>query len=174
MDKSQKQQIDDRDEVKSVYSRSLNSITINLPIESINATLTQNLENYIIAQIEGKCITEGYVKPGSIKIISNSSGLMNGAMVMFDVVYECLVCFPVSGMKLNCVVKNVTKAGIKAESLNETPSPFILFVARDHFYEEKKFLDIKENDQFIGRVIGQRFELNDPFISIIGEIVKIK
>jgi len=174
MDKSQRQQNEDRDEVKSVYSRSLNSITINLPIESINATLTQNLENFIIAQIEGKCITEGYVKPGSIKIISNSSGLMNGAMVQFDVVYECLVCFPVSGMKLNCVVKNVTKAGIKAESLNETPSPFILFVARDHFYEEKKFLDIKENDQFIGRVIGQRFELNDPFISIIGEIVKIK
>ena len=160
-------------EVKPVYSRSLNNITINLPIESINATLTQNLENYIIGEIEGKCIMEGYVKPGSIKIISHSSGLMKGADVQFDVVYECLVCFPVSGMKLNCVVKNITKAGIKAEAYNESPSPYILFVARDHFYDENKFLKIKENDQFTARVIGQRFELNDQFISIIGEIVKL-
>ncbi len=163
----------DKVDVKAVYSRSLNNITINLPIESINATLTQNLENFIIGEIEGKCIMEGYVKPGSIKIISHSSGLMKGSDVQFDVVYECLVCFPVSGMKLNCIVKNITKAGIKAEAYNESPSPYILFVARDHFYNENKFLEIKENDQFTARVIGQRFELNDQFISIIGEIVKI-
>ncbi len=163
----------DKVDVKAVYSRSLNNITINLPIESINATLTQNLENFIIGEIEGKCIMEGYVKPGSIKIISHSSGLMKGSDVQFDVVYECLVCFPVSGMKLNCIVKNITKAGIKAEAYNESPSPYILFVARDHFYDENKFLEIKENDQFTARVIGQRFELNDQFISIIGEIVKI-
>lgn len=162
------------EEVKSVFTRCLNTTNINLPIQSVNATLSQNLENYIKADIEGKCIAEGYVKPGSIKIISNSSGLMLGDKVQFEVTYECLVCFPVSGMKLNCIVRNVTKAGIRAEEANHSPSPFVLFVARDHFYDESKFLKIKENDEFIARVIGQRFEMNDPFISIIGEIVKIK
>ena len=35
-------------------------------------------------------------------------------------------------------------------------------------------VDIKEGDEFTTRVIGQRFELNDKYISIIGEIVKQK
>ena len=36
------------------------------------------------------------------------------------------------------------------------------------------FGSIKEGDKITVRVIGQRFELNDKFISIIGEFVKEK
>jgi chaperonin GroEL len=52
----------------------------------------------------------------------------------FEVVYECQICFPVAGMKLNCVAKNITKAGIRAESSETDESPFVLFVARDHHF----------------------------------------
>lgn len=174
IEKGQKSKEMGKRDVKSVYSRCLNTIKIDLPIESVNANLTQNLENTIKFLVEGKCITEGYVKRDSVKIITNSSGILISDKVQFEVVYECMVCFPVSGMLLNCVVKNVTKAGIRAEDANESPSPFVLFVARDHFYNEQKFLSIKENSTFIARVIGQRFEINDKFISIIGEVVEIK
>lgn len=161
-------------EVKSVYSRSLITITLSLPINAINKNLTQTLENTIKYMVEEKCIVEGYVKKNSVKIISFSSGLIKGDKIIFEVIYECEVCFPVNGMLLNCNVKNVTKAGIRAESSGETPSPFVLFVARDHFYSEEKFLNLKENDKFIARVIGQRFELNDKYISIIAEVVERK
>lgn len=163
-----------RREVKSVYSRCLNTIKVSLPIQSVGNNLTQNLENYIKFMVEGKCIVEGFVKRDSVRIITNSSGLLLGDKVRFEVVYECLVCFPVSGMLLNCIAKNITKAGIRADDANESPSPFVLFVARDHFYADNKFSTLKENDTFIARVIGQRFEMNDKFISIIGEIVEIK
>jgi hypothetical protein len=33
------------------------------------------------------------------------------------------------------------------------------------------FHSIKEDDKFVAKVIAQRFELNDKYISIIGEIV---
>jgi len=33
---------------------------------------------------------------------------------------------------------------------------------------------VKEDDKIMVRVIGQRFELNDPFISVIAELVKPK
>ena len=140
----------------------------------MNTSLLANLENQIKFQVEGKCIPEGYVKPNSVKIISNSSGLLLGDKVQFEVVYQCLVCFPVSGMLLNCKAVNITKAGIRAEDENEKPSPYVLFIAKDHFYDQNKFLSIKENTNFVARVIGQRFEINDTFISIIGEVVDKK
>jgi hypothetical protein len=77
-------------------------------------------------------------------------------------------------MNLNCIAKNITMAGIRAESSDEDPSPFILYVARDHYYYDNYFNSIKENDKFIARVIAQRFELNDKYVSIIAEIVPPK
>jgi hypothetical protein len=77
-------------------------------------------------------------------------------------------------MLFNCIAKNITKAGIRAESVDETPSPFVLFVARDHFYASDYFNSIEENEKFTARVIAQRFELNDKYVSIIAEIVPPK
>jgi hypothetical protein len=77
-------------------------------------------------------------------------------------------------MLLNCVAKNVTKAGIRADSAEESPSPFVVFIARDHYFANDYFNSIEENDKFIARVIAQRFELNDKYISIIAEIIPPK
>ncbi len=77
-------------------------------------------------------------------------------------------------MLFNCLAKNITKAGIRAESADEMPSPFVLFVARDHYYSNDYFNSIEENEKFVGKVIAQRFELNDKYVSIIAEIVMPK
>ena len=156
---------------KNVYSRSLITKNIVLPIVAISKTLKQTLEECIINTVEGKCIVEGYVKPKSVKIITYSSGTVRGDKVVFEIVYECEICFPVAGMLLNCIAKNVTKAGIRAESADESPSPFVVFIARDHYFANDYFNSIEENDKFIARVIAQRFELNDKYISIIAEII---
>jgi hypothetical protein len=77
-------------------------------------------------------------------------------------------------MNLNCIAKNITKAGIRAESSDEQPSPFILFIARDHYYSSDYFNSIEENEKFVARVIAQRFELNDKYVSVIAELVPPK
>ena len=74
-------------------------------------------------------------------------------------------------MNLNCIAKNITKAGIRAESSDEQPSPYVLFVARDHYYASEYFNGIEENEKFVARVIAQRFELNDKYVSVIAELV---
>ena len=158
-------------ETKSVYSSCQITKNIILPFTAIGRNLKETLENTVSKMVGGKCIVEGYVKPGSIKIITYSSGIVKGEQIIFDVVFNCEICYPVSGMLLNCVAKNITKAGIRAESSDETPSPFVLFVARDHFYASEYFNSIEENEKFVARVIAQRFELNDKYISIIAELV---
>lgn len=158
-------------EIKTVYSLSQITKKIALPITAIGRSLQQTIEETIAAMVEGHCIVEGYVKPKSVRVITYSSGIIKGTEVIFDVVFECEVCFPVAGMLFNCVAKNITKAGIRAESIDEMPSPFVLFVARDHYYSNNYFNSIEENEKFVAKVIAQRFELNDKYVSIIAEIV---
>jgi DNA-directed RNA polymerase subunit E'/Rpb7 len=159
--------------IVSIYSRALITKKIVLPYTSIGKNIKATIETTICRMVEGKCVVEGYVKIGSIKIISFSSGLVTGGTnVSFEVVFESDICFPVEGTLISCVAKNINKAGIKADSADEHPSPIVVFIARDHSYNSAAFADIKENDKFTARVIGQRFELNDTNISIIAEVVK--
>jgi DNA-directed RNA polymerase subunit E'/Rpb7 len=160
---------------QSIYSRALITRNIVLPITAIGKNIKETIEQNIKASFEGKCIVEGYIKENSSKIITYSSGLItNGYLISFEVVFECEICFPVEGMLIYCIAKNITKAGIRAESYNDSPSPIVVFVAKDHHFNSAHFADVKEGDKIIVRVIGQRFELNDKYISIIGELVKEK
>jgi len=120
--------------------------------------------------LEGKCCIEGYVKRGSIKIVTFSSGNIVGNCVIFTVVFEYLVCNPPQGMRISCAVKNITNAGILAHVDDGEYSPLNIFIARDHHYNIPYFSELKEKDIIMIRVMGQRFELNDPFVSVIGEL----
>jgi hypothetical protein len=162
------------EEIKNVYNKCQITKKIMLPITAIGQNLLSTLENTISEMICGKCIVDGYVKPGSIQIISYTSGTLKNSKVLFDVVFNCDVCFPVAGMKLKCIAKNITKAGIRAESSEDdgNPSPFILYVARDHSFTSDVFNSMKVGQEFVAKVIDQRFELYDNYISIIAEIAQ--
>jgi DNA-directed RNA polymerase subunit E'/Rpb7 len=173
----QTQQKFKRREVKitSIYSRCLITRNIVLPITCIGKTIKEIIEENIKSNFEGKCLVEGFIKPNSAKIITYSSGIIyRGSSVSFEVVFECEVCFPVEGMLISCFAKNITKAGIRAESANDVPTPVVVFIAKDHHYNISYFNEIKEGDKINVRVIGQRFELNDKYVSVIGKLVKDK
>jgi len=172
--KTQQSKLKRRDpRIQSIFSRCLLTRNISLPIIAIGKNLKETLEENLKMNFEGKCVVEGYIKKGSTKIITHSSGLIvRGNTISFEVVFECDICFPVEGMLINCVVKNITKAGITAESASEVPSPIMVFVAKDHHFNSSYFAEIKEGDKINIRVIGQRFELNNTCIYIIAELVK--
>lgn len=159
------------DKLSGIYTQCLLTKTVTLDMKYIGKQLQSILEKKVKSIIEGKCIVEGFVKRESTKIISFSSGVLVGENIRFDVIVECEVCHPVEGMIINCIARNITKAGIRADSSDETPSPIICFIARDHHTSVSAFNNINEGDIFRTRVLGQRFELNDKQISIIGELV---
>ena len=159
--------------ITSIYSRCLITRNIVLPITAIGKNIKEVIEENIKSNFEGKCLVEGFIKPNSAKIITYSSGIIyRGSSVSFEVIFECEVCFPVEGMLVSCVAKNITKAGIRAESSTDVPTPVVVFIAKDHHYNIAHFNDVKEGDKINVRVIGQRFELNDKYVSIIGELMK--
>jgi DNA-directed RNA polymerase subunit E'/Rpb7 len=158
-----------------IYSRCLITRNVILPITNIGKNINQTIETVIASRYEGKCLVEGYIKKGSTKIVSYSSGLIErGINISFEVVFECEICFPVEGTLISCVATNITKAGIKADSADDETSPIVVFIARDHHYNVSQFSKITEGTKFNARIIGQRFELNDNYISVIAELIPSK
>lgn len=157
--------------LKTIFTRGLINKKIILPITNVGKNIKQTIETYLKANYEGKCQIDGYIRPGSCNIISYSCGtIFEGNKIALDVVFDCYLCFPVEGMLIECIAKNVTKAGIRCESNEYVPSPVVAFLAKEHHQGDKLFNDVREGDKIIVKVIGQRFELNDPNVSIIGEL----
>ena len=157
----------------NIYMTNMLTRKIHLNFNSVGKNLKETLERKVRRDIEGKCSVEGFIKPDSIKILSYSSGILVENHVMFEVVFECMVCCPVEGMHIKCNVQNITQAGIRA-FVKDDISPVIVYISRDHHYNNKYFSTVKENDEITIKVIGQRYELNDPQVSVIGEIVEPK
>jgi DNA-directed RNA polymerase subunit E'/Rpb7 len=156
----------------SVYVRNMISTKIHLNMKEVGDSTKLNLERKIVYKTEGKCIPEGFVRPDSVKIITYSSGVVKMNLIEFQVVFECLICNPVEGQMVECKTKSITKAGIHAEVITDRKFiPMKIFVARDHNYSNKLFGGIKEDDTINVRIIGKRFELNDPYIVAIASLV---
>jgi DNA-directed RNA polymerase subunit E'/Rpb7 len=157
-----------------IYSDCLITRSIQLAITSIDKDIYKTITQKIVDEYEGKCVVEGFIKPSSCIVMTYSSGLIKSDYIIYEVVFNCKICFPVEGMIIRCVANNITKAGIRAEIANVKPSPAVVFITRDHHYNVDSFTNIKEGDIFEASVIGQRFELNDKFVSIIAKLKESK
>jgi len=157
-----------------VYIRSLLTQKTVLKYDEVNLELFDILEAKIKKLNEGKCIKEGYVKNNSVKLLTYSSGELFDNKILFECVFECLITNPVESTLIHCIAKSITKVGVRAELIvDDENSPYVIFIARDHHYNNESFSQIKENDIIQVRILGQRYELNDKFISIIAELISI-
>ena len=157
-----------------VYIRSLLTQKTVLKYDEVNSELFDILETKIKKLNEGKCIKEGYVKNNSVKLLTYSSGELFDNKILFECVFECFITNPVESTLIYCITRSITKVGVRAELIvDDDTSPYVIFIARDHHYNNESFSQIKENDIIQVRILGQRYELNDKFISIIAELISI-
>ena len=163
---------EEKGKVYGVYIDSMLTKKVILSIVEIGRNVKENIQKKISVQMEGKCIEEGFVRPGSIRIVKYSSGLINTEHIEFQVVFSCKICHPVEGMIIESQTKTITKAGIHAEVLDGEIVPVTIFVARDHHNMDRHFQTIKENTTIYIKVIGIRYELNDPYICVIGKLLE--
>tara|TARA_B110000438_G_scaffold276464_1_gene298278 strand:- start:1197 stop:1814 length:618 start_codon:yes stop_codon:yes gene_type:complete len=170
-----------------IYMENILTRKVVVPFNTIGKNIEELLNKVIAKKLEGRCASEGYIKKGSVNIISYSSGVANSENICFDVSFKCEICKPVEGMRIRCTVCNITKAGIRAihhkeqckdkdgDAIKSFESPITVFVAREHHIKDKSYTEItKEGEDIIIKVIGSRYQLNDDNISILGELCKTK
>lgn len=153
----------------NLYVNCLIHKKIVVPYNKLGNNMSEYFKNYSEKFIEGICHKEGYIRPFSTSVVNFSSGLLKSDKIIFDVVFSVDVCYPYENMELMCKIKNITKIGIRG-IISENNNPVVLFISREHNsttdfdnYEEGQYIKIK--------VIGNRFEENDKYISVIGEII---
>jgi DNA-directed RNA polymerase subunit E'/Rpb7 len=159
-----------KNSIPNIYVKSLLTTKISLEINEISGDIKEILLEKLVSKISNRCIEEGFVAKNGIKIIGYSSGtILNN--IMFEVMYECNISHPVEGMPICGTVKNITKAGIHAQVIdNDKTIPITIFIAREHDAENSQFQKVKEGNTIVAKVIGIRYELNDPYICVIATI----
>ena len=163
-----------KDTVYSVYLRSLLTTKVTLHVTEIGKQLMENLHEKLSLKISGKCIEEGFCSSNNIKIIQHSTGSVSSEKITFHISYECNICHPVEGMNIIAKIRSITKAGIHGQVIDPDGTiPITVFIARDHNFNNALFHEVKENDMMTAKIIGIRYELNDPFICVIASIVGI-
>ena len=130
------------------YMKSILDRKMSLSITEIGKNVKANLEAKLGATMGGKCVNEGFIRPNSMRILNYSSGLINNNVVEFHVVFETMVCLPTENMKIECICKTMTKAGIHAHVIDDEKNiPITMFIARDHHHLDDRFSKIKEGDK---------------------------
>jgi DNA-directed RNA polymerase subunit E'/Rpb7 len=156
-------------DVDSLYTESIIQEKIKIQFNKVSNNMTRYFESYAEKKMERRCRNEGYIRSGSSSVISYSTGLLNSDSIIYNVVYSVDVCYPYESMEIECKIKNITKIGIRAV-IAEHNNPIVLFISREH-NPDKDFDQYKENDYIKVKVLGHRFELNDDYISVIGELI---
>jgi hypothetical protein len=156
-------------DTSNLYSQAIIQEKIKIKFNKLSNNMTKFFETYADKEIECKCRNEGYVRSGSSSVLTYSTGLLNSDSIIYNVAYSVDICFPYENMEIECKIKNITKIGIRA-IISEHNNPIVMFISREH-NPDKDFEQYKENQIIKVRVIGHRFELNDTYISVIGELM---
>ena len=166
-------------ELFEIYHTCLLSRRMELSIDECDPSyITNVLLQKLKKELDGTCITEGYVKPNSVEDVVYTSGVLKKGMIEVDVRFKCDICLPVEGAVYVANFISMTKAGIHALiNDSEGNAPVRIFLNRElhldneHFakYEDSDFQ--KANRCFKVKLLFWKRELNDKSISAIGELV---
>jgi hypothetical protein len=137
----------------------------------VKQLLTKELAN----QVEGRCSIEGYICPYSLSIRNYSCGTLMAGNIVFDILADCLICFPDEHSVIKCVARTITQAGIRAGAMHLRPgcvSPIEVFLSRDmNMKNSELFSRIEENDILTVEIIGRRFVLHDTHVTVIAMLI---
>jgi hypothetical protein len=131
------------------------------------------LENKIRNVFEGRCHQNGYIRPGSIKLIGKSVGIAENGRFTGNFLYNCKVScealYPTANMIITGRIIDKNKLGVYAV-LEEAMQ---IILPRD--LHDRNELEILENvmigDEIDIRLMKSRFKINEAFIVSVGVLV---
>jgi DNA-directed RNA polymerase subunit E'/Rpb7 len=153
-----------------IYTDSLLTRSVQIPMADCGKNITEILE-HTLKPLEGKCITDGYLKKDSIHVVKFSSGIMKDHYAVFTVVFQCKIAVPFINQELECIVETNTIAGLQCKLYPDDESPFIIFLAKDHHMDDKVFFTCAVGSIVRVSVIGKRYSVNDSNISVIAKLL---
>jgi len=114
--------------------------------------------------IENKCSEQGFVVPGTIKLISRSMGYFEAARFTGDANYylklEGKIVYPADGIRVICEVIRKNKMGLYADYNNAIR----IQVPRDLHIGSEEYEEVEVGDIIEVELKRSKFQINDPYI----------
>jgi hypothetical protein len=133
-------------------------------IESVDEILLIKLKE----RLEQRCSPHGYVLPGTIEILTRSTGMVDSGRFSGDWAFlvkaKGRVLHPPEGTMVEVEVLKSNKMGIYAVYENAIR----LMVPRDLHLGDDEFDGLKVGDKINVEIQKSRFQLRDPFIVSVG------
>ncbi len=143
----------------------------------LNSDIDKNINLKLNNDLNGICIKEGFVKPNTIDIILRSEGNMKisnfKAVVYYNVKYNVMICNPIEGQIIECMVSEVNKSNITCYIETEETSPLNIFLSKQHHLGNDEYAKIKSGDKIKIRVLAKKFQYLDKQILVIGQFLEI-
>lgn len=150
--------------------------TLTIEPKHISNSIVDILASKLKRDLEGKCSTIGYIKPGSVKIIHKSLGTGNlthfNGFITYHIKYTADICKPHEGMIIKSTVINSNMMGILCTTSDLEISPLNILLPRQHHIDNEEFNKLKNNDVILVSVTGIRYEHGDEQISVIGKLIE--
>jgi len=133
-------------------------------IESVDDILLDKLKE----RLEQRCSPNGYVLPGSLEILTRSTGMVDSGRFSGDWAFlvkaKGRVLHPPEGTMVEVEVLKSNKMGIYAVYENAIR----LMVPRDLHLGDEEFDNLRVGDRINVEIQKSRFQLRDPFIVSVG------
>lgn len=159
-----------------IYHEEMLDTSINIHPRDLNNNIDKILEDNLIDKVEGICLKEGYIQPGSTKIVSKSSGNMNvsdfNGYTTYNIKYKANVCNLKEGDIINCYVNDNNKSAVYAYYENKELSPLKIFIAKQYHIGNTDFIKLKEGDYIEVEVVKTKYSYLDSEILVLSRFIK--
>lgn len=162
-----------------------NQIKLDAPVTISPDKLDSNIDDHILStlkrKIEGKTVESGVV----VKIfglVDYKRGIVSStdfmAPITFDVTYECLLCFPKSGLEIICSVEQIVKGYIIARNGPVIAALQLSYVDMQKFTVNDKDIIRKSDNKKVEKgnclkaiIINSKFSLGERDIYLVCKMI---
>ena len=142
---------------------------VSLNPRFLDVDFAKYIEKIVKNNVEGMCIREGYVVPGTTIVLERSMGNLNNNQFNGNIIYDVKIGVKICNIPVNSVVKapiiKMNKLGLLAEL-----GPLMIIVPKEIHSNKDAFKDIKIGDEIELLIIGKTFELNSKKISVYARL----
>jgi hypothetical protein len=141
---------------------------INLTPGEFNEIKTSSIDSLLEKKakdlVENKCSEQGFVLPGTIKLLSRSMGYFEAARFTGDAVYyvklEGKVIYPADGVRVSGEVIRKNKMGLYVDYRKAIR----IQVPRDLHIGSEEYEEVEIGDTVEVELKRSKFQINDPYI----------
>ncbi len=158
-----------------VYESKVLGANVQLQPNHIN---TLNIDDVILqlhrnkVETRGKCISEGYIKPDSIRVVGKGLGCMenhnfNGA-IDYHIKYVADICNPKPGQIMECIIDTINETSTLCYIGDVLTSPVEIYLFRDHYVGNAEYASLQVGDKIFVQVLNSQHDFGDDKILVSG------